>query len=369
MKNFLIVLSLLHLVSCSYVSKVGIKRPKVSNKQFKLAWSKNLEPDYRTGNLPIALNYPLVHRGIVYISQGNGHMSAYDLSNGRPIWSKDDGSSCHGAPVVYKDYIVYGTVQGRIYARHQVSGKIKYSVDVGSPIESEGTLYKGRVFFHLRNHKIFSLDVETGKILWAYKRSVPFLTTLQGVSIAKIYKGKLFVGFADGFVCALSVEDGRPLWERKLASASKFIDADLTPTFYDNKLFIGSKVEPIYILSPKTGNVISRLSHIVSLEPMFFKNRIIFGTTSGEIILTDTKYKTRMKKKISTSAISSIIEWKKKFAISTVTGEIFLVNPVNFTVEETFRFGADSSSLFGKLLVSGDNLIAYSSRNRLYVFK
>ena len=163
--------------SCSSVeSLMGDYYPqavKDDDQNFTLTWAKNLDPVYNSGNLPIAFNSPLINEGLVFAGHANGEMVAYQLDNGRPVWSEKDKGGHHGRPILYKDMIIYGTNQGRVIARNFLTGKIVYSVDVGSSIESQGVLYKGRVFFHLRNHQIFSLDATTGKTLWAYKRSVP----------------------------------------------------------------------------------------------------------------------------------------------------------------------------------------------------
>ena len=77
---------------------------------------------------------------------------------------KDEGSF-HSTPVPYKNLIIYGTIEGRLFARDKVSGKLAYSVELGSGIETQGVIYKDRLYVHLRNHKIFCLDAQTGAII------------------------------------------------------------------------------------------------------------------------------------------------------------------------------------------------------------
>lgn len=191
------------LGSCSALKSYYPKAEVPNKPMFNPSWVKNLDPMYDSGNLPIALQSPLIHEGIVYVGSNAGFMQAYELENGKMVWSEKDDSTYHSSPVVYKDQVVYGTVQGRVISRHYTTGKIKYSVDLGASVETKGVIYKGRILFQLRNHQVFCLDVETGKILWGYKRSVSFVTTLQRSSTPVVYKDKVLVGFADGSFAAL----------------------------------------------------------------------------------------------------------------------------------------------------------------------
>ena len=223
----LVLLFILVMSSCSSLKEYAPKAEVADKAKLTPAWIKNLDPSYDSGNLPIGLQTPLVNEGIVYAGHNGGFMEAYELDNGRLVWSEKDGSTYHAGAVAYKDQVIYGTVQGRVISRHGILGTIKYSVDLGASVETRGTIYNGRIFFQLRNHQVFCLDVETGKIIWGYKRSVPYLTTLQRASTPVVYKDKLLVGFADGVFAALSIDEGILLYDTKLSTASKFVDVEM----------------------------------------------------------------------------------------------------------------------------------------------
>jgi outer membrane protein assembly factor BamB len=362
----LLVISL-YLVSCSTLEMI---KPELEKKgQFNPIWIKNHDPDYQTGNLPIALNSPLLYEGILFVGHNKGQMKAFELGNGRKIWSADDKGFYHSTPIIYKDQLIYGTTEGRLYSRHYVSGKPKYSVDLGAAIESEPVAFRGRLFVHTRNHKIFALDAETGKILWAYKRSVPFLTTVQRVSRPMIYDQKLFVGFADGYIGAFNIEEGVLLWERKLADGNKFIDVDTTPIIFKGKLYVGSIGGPLTVIEPNTGRILKKSKYIVSRAPLKLKNRLLIGTIKGELVILDENLKTVLKKKIADKGISSIVWWKKKLAVSSIDGNLFYVNPGNLKVMEKIHLGHANSAVFGQMKVMDDKMAVLSSRNRLYVFR
>ncbi len=344
--------------------------PKIN--QFKPSWIKDLDPRYDSGNLPIALQSPLIHEGIVYVGHNSGFMKAYELENGKEVWSEYDGSTYHSAPISYQDQIVYGTVQGRVISRHYTTGKIRYSVDLGASVETKGVLFKGRIFFQLRNHQVFCLDVETGKILWGYKRSVSYLTTLQRTSPPIVYKDRLLVGLADGTLAALSIDEGVLLFEAKLSTASKFVDVDNAAFVLDDKVYIGPVGSPLSILDPNTGKILRKADFIASRAPYFDpaskSNQLLFGTPTGELVLTDKNLTVINKVKVSVGIITSIVPFKTGLAVSTTAGEILFVDPQTLNVTEKYLLGHAYSAVFGDMQSKDNYLTVLSSRNRLFTF-
>lgn len=373
MNKFLCLLILgLTLSSCSEFSnfKPVAETPKTS--VFKPVWIKDMDPKYESGNLPIALQSPLIHQGIVYVGHNSGFMQAFELENGKLIWSEQDNSTYHAAPVAYKDQIVYGTVQGRVVSRHYTTGKIKYSVDLGASIETKGVVHQGRVFFHLRNHQVFCLDVETGKILWGYKRSISFLTTLQRASTPVIYKDRVLVGLADGTLVALSIDEGILLFETKLSTASKFVDVDNAAFVFNDKVYLGAVGGVLSLIDPNTGKILRKADFVASRAPYMNEKeqseQLLFGTPSGELITTDKNLNILSKVKLSEGVISSIVPYKSGLAVATTAGEIFYLDAKNLKVLEKFNLGHAYSAVFGELESRENYLTVLSSRNRLFTF-
>ena len=335
-------------------------------------WIKDLDPVYDSGNLPIALQSPLIHEGIVYVGHNSGSMEAYELENGKAVWSEFDGSTYHAAPISYKDQIIYGTVQGRVISRHYTTGKIKYSVDLGASIETKGVVHQGRIFFQLRNHQVFCLDVETGKILWGYKRSVSFVTTLQRASLPVVYKNRVLVGLADGTLIALSIDEGVLLFESKLSTASKFVDVDNAAFILNDRVYIGAVGGPLSLIDPNTGKILKRADFIASRAPYLISNdseeKLLFGTPNGELILTDKNLNVLNKAKISEGVITSIVPFKQGIAVSTTSGEILYVDTRSLLVSEKFNLGHAYSAVFGDMESRENYLTVLSSRNRLFTF-
>lgn len=373
LNRFIFCVLILTVSSCSsFKSKLKEFKPTgvAEHRQaLKAGWIKNLDPDYNSGNLPIGLQSPLIHDGIVYAGNNNGFMQAYEVGNGRLVWSGDDGSAFHAGAVSYNDQVIYGTVEGRVISRHAVLGTIKYSIDLGSSVETRGVVSNGKIFFQLRNHQVFSLDVETGKILWGYKRAVPYLTTLQRASRPIIYQDKLLVGFADGTLAAISVEEGVLLYDVKLSNAAKFMDVDNVPFILNDKLYIAPAAGNVSQLDPKTGRVLRTSLFSATREPIVQGENLLFGNADGEIIVSDKNLTELNRYQAVEGSITNIVEYKNHYAISTATKHIYLVTKDNFKMVERFDLGHAYSAVFGEMVSTGDELAVISSRNRLYLFK
>lgn len=366
MKNIFFALLIIAGLGCSKLPLEPV-RPKV--KLFSPIWIKNMDVPYASGNLPIGLQSPAIHQGMLFMGHNIGEMKAFDLTNGREVWSEKEGQAYHSGAVIHENFLIYGNVEGRLFARERLSGKLIYNVDLGAAVESQPVIHNGRLLVHTRNHKVVCLDALTGKILWAYKRSVPYLTTLQRVSRPRVKDNKVYVGFADGFVAAFSLEEGVLLWESKVVDGAKFIDVDTYPTFFSNKLVVGSQSGPLSVLNPIGGLIERRLPYSVARAPIIIDGNLFAGTSEGELVRLDENFKEIAKIKVSDDSITSLVLWKDKIVVSTTGGELIAIYPDLKKATEQFHFGHPSSALFGQLIVQGDILAAYSSRNRLYVFK
>ncbi|MEE2744499.1 MAG: PQQ-binding-like beta-propeller repeat protein [Bdellovibrionota bacterium] len=370
-KNFLFAFLLIGLVSCSFLkNKLHLEGPGRTGSFFRILWSKNHDPGYQTGNLPVALSGPLAHEGIVYAGHNNGEMRAYEIKTGKKIWVKKDGGEDYSTPIIYEDLLIYGTGQGRLFSRKAINGELKYSVELGSRIETQGVIYKGRLYLHLKNHMIFCLDAKTGEIIWSYKRAVSYKTTLQRASRPLLRNNRLYVGFADGFVAAFSALDGSLVWEKKIGEGSKFIDVDSSPKIFFGKLFIGSSSGVVYVLDPGTGKSLGRLAYSSLRSLELIDNEIFLGTKKGKLIVLDENLNVLRESKNLGSSITNFLPWKRnKVLAGTLGGRIYALEKKDLSVVDVLDFGHPSSSFFGKSSTDEGYIAILSSRNRLHLVK
>lgn len=368
MKFCLLIFILLSALSCAKL-KDKLEPYHRKDQYFHARWIKNLDPAHESGNLPIGMGSPLVYEGMVFMPDLSGVISCFDLETGRLLWSHQEAEPLGGRSGIHKDQVIYASYSGRVYSRNFRTGEIKYSIDLKSPIESEPYFYQGRMLIHMRNHQLIALDALTGKILWSYKRAIPFSTTLQRVSIPKVINGKIIIGFADGFIGAFSLEEGVLAWEKKLSYGNKFIDVDVAPIMFGSRLVMSAADGPLSFIDPANGQLLLTQDVVPGHTPLIDNNRLIFGTTSGEIVVIDSQGQIQHKIPVSKSGISAMNKWKGSFVISTYSGQLIQLDVKTLAQKEVFELGSEFSAVFGNLVVSDEYLAVYSSRNRLYLFK
>ena len=345
-----------------------VKAPPKETNVLRVAWAKNLDPAYETGNLPIGTGAPRVFQDIVYMGSIDGTMSAYDLESGRVLWQFNESTPL-GAPVeFFKDHVVYGGLSGRLFVRHAVSGKLKYAIDLAAPIESAPYYQNGHLIVYLRGHQIVHLDADTGKVIWSYKRAVPIITTLQRTTKPLIMGNKVIVGFADGFLGALSLEEGLLLWETKLVEQAKFMDVDLNPVQMGDVIITGSPAGELKAINPESGAIARTFGVVAQAHPLIHGAQIIVGTDDGEVQILGADGSVLKKAKISDQAVSAVAWWKDYLIASTFDGYVQAIDPLTMKVVQKFALGYSYSSVFSDLVVYEDYLALYSSRNRLYLF-
>jgi outer membrane protein assembly factor BamB len=371
-KNIFALIVVATLASCSQIKVWDQYLPKNDQRKtefFHAVWAKNLDPISNSGNLPISLSGAAIDDGIVYMGSNQGYFAAYELANGREVWRAADGSTYHSAPIIYKDKVIYGTVEGRVIARNTKNGSdVYYNVDLGASVETAGTVHNGKIIFHLRNHQVFCLDIKTGKILWGFKKSISYLTTLQKASKPIVYNNKVFVGFADGTLGVLGLDEGLLLYEVKISTASKFLDVDANPFIFEDKLYIGSQSGPVMMIDPNSGKII-RTAEFSSLRaPIVVNKKLVFGTTSGEVVMTDLNLVVQKKMVLSKAQMTSITIFKNKIIVGNLKGKLFAVDFDLSSINAEFDFGHAYSAIFSDFDSREDHLVVTSSRNRVFVF-
>ncbi len=361
-----ILLSIL-VSACSHLSK--IEAPKQDNSFFKMAWAKNLDPNYVSGNLPIGVGAPRIYDEIVYQGTLSGEMMAIDLETGRVLWKQNEKAAL-GAPVArFQDSIAYGSETGRLFVRHYLTGELKYAIDLSSPIESAPVFVSGRLIIYLRGHQIVNLDAETGKVIWSYKRAVPVTTTMQRTTKPLILDQKVIIGFADGFIGALSLQEGSLLWETKIVENAKFVDIDLNPVLAGNMIVSGSPSGNLMGVNPQTGAVAMNFGVSVMSHPYLKGQQLLVGTNDGEVVLLSLAGEKLKTIQISKQPVSAVTWWKDHIIAASFDGKLRAIDPLTSEVVATFAMGYSFSSIFSDLVTTDEYMTIYSSRNHLYVFR
>ncbi len=354
------------LFSCSTLKNIEGKKLKLA--PLTLSWAKNLDPSYESGNLPISLSSPLIHDGVLYAADGKGVFSAYNVENGRKLWSQDIKGTLTSAPIVYENLLIFGDDSGRVYARDLGKDELVYEFDLDAGIDSTPVVHNGRLFIHTRNHKLFNVDAATGRVLWSYKRSVPYYSTVQRASTPLILNNKVYAGFADGYFLCFTLEEGQVLWERRMTAGQKFVDVDMRPVLFNGKIIVGSVDDKMEVIDPRSGVLTKKLNFQSNRAGVEYNDEMVFGTVNGELVFVDKRFNEVKRIGLDKVAISSIAKWKGGLVATTVGKTAYYVD-ARGAITQRFDLGSAYSAVFGHMTQDEDNLAFISSRFRLYTFR
>jgi outer membrane protein assembly factor BamB len=371
--GFFVIIALL-LQGCSHLPEVTGVSPKQMNRfNYAIRWAYNHDPISDTGNTPISFLSPAIQDGKVFIGSLAGTFHSYDLVNGKELWKMTEKSSVSNAAAFYKDQVLYGTAEGRVVARKMSNGELVYAVDVSlEAVESTVVVARGRGLVQTRDHKLVCFDILTGKILWNYSRAVAFDTTLQRVSTPTTLDEKVYVGFADGFVVSFNIEDGSIFWEKNISRGSKFVDVDMKPLLYQNKILIASHSGNFMVLEAASGKTLVQTPYLIYRSPILIGDILYLGTQDGKLVKLDAQSMQELASIDLKEPIFSIASWgehDEHIAVPTIKGNVYFVNSDNLKVVSKLALGTKNSIVYGEMAVLGTRLSVSTSRNRIYLLE
>jgi alcohol dehydrogenase (cytochrome c) len=156
-----------------------VNRDNVGQLQLKWSWAMN-----EGGASEVT---PIVHDGIIFLSNTSNTVQALDGRNGELIWEQRIGpvaTSAYGGTrslAVYKDKVYVATTDAKVYALEARTGKIAWQTDLGAPGTRHSNtggimVMHGKVVVGLTGcggyNKdgcyISGLDADTGKSIWRF---------------------------------------------------------------------------------------------------------------------------------------------------------------------------------------------------------
>jgi outer membrane protein assembly factor BamB len=254
------------------VASFAQPRPSTELRLFPIvaAWNTPLEA---------ALSAPPRLSGhLAFVPLDGGHLTAYDLDSGEPVWSVDsrplsvpavgddmlfvaeadaisalrqsDGhtvwrlpfSDTLADPIVWDNgWLVAAGAEGTLVALRASDGTLIWRKNLGSRINASPALAADRVYAPLADGHVVSLDVATGEIRWSRK--------LGGAANDMLaLDDRLFVGSDDNFFYSLKTADGVVDWRWRTGG-----DVIGVPVVDDSRVYFVSKDNLVRGLDRRSG--------------------------------------------------------------------------------------------------------------------
>ncbi len=198
---------------------------------------------------PLHSTSPVIYKEII-IAPGKNALTAFNLNNGRKLWSKELPDEIASSPVLYKDRIFLSTLGGKIYIINPENGQIIKEVTIiNSCVISNFSFVENRAIFRTDKDELLAIDINSGEILWSYRRKKLSDFVINSFPATVIYNDIVYAGFSDGVLAGIDISTGKEQWSLKLPSAKRFEGIYASPVVYKDKLIVPKYDSGLYSIS------------------------------------------------------------------------------------------------------------------------
>jgi outer membrane protein assembly factor BamB len=248
--GLLISVAYFSLISCSQLSGFGKdNHPKPSPLvaftpalPVKTLWTANVGNGSANMQMPLPL---AAEQGVVYVSNYNGVVAAYDINTGKRYWVTQTKAKITSGPGVGNHLVAIGTTDGKIIALEQTSGKILWQRTLSTQILAVPQIAADKVIVKTIDGKLYGLNSADGSISWQYDHSTSQYM-LRASSAPRISQDRVITGFNDGKLAAVKLTDGQLLWERTVALpqgaalVQQLVGVDTSPLIIEKAIYVAA---------------------------------------------------------------------------------------------------------------------------------
>jgi len=170
---------------------------------------------------------PVIVKGVIYALDTESRLSAFNIENGRKLWSMDVSNKAEdedviGGGLAFANGMLFVTNgSNEILSVSVAEEKILWRANLPTPARAAPTALGGRVFVSTLDDRLFALDAEKGTVIWDYI-GIGETTGLLGAASPAANTSIVVPAFSSGELTALRVENGSVAWSDNLANVRKF---------------------------------------------------------------------------------------------------------------------------------------------------
>ena len=195
-------------------------------------------------------NYEIIRGGIAYFDEqivlvdGYGQVKVISSLDGSIIWEKNINLSILSAPIIYRGYIYFITLNNKIYALSLTDGNIKWSFQ--TVFDDKKSLFSGVpaavenvIVAPFSNGEIISFIYDTGNIIWT--ENVSKISSLSNFDIKDIAAnpiisdGKAYTLSNNGRLIATNIINGSLAWSLEISGSNSPLVSNMQLYVIDNE--------------------------------------------------------------------------------------------------------------------------------------
>ena len=245
----------------------------------KIMWSRNLSGD--------ALSKALIAEHKVIVKTIDGHLYAFDLSNGEKIWIMDHGTpnlilKASSAPLLVGNVIVVGFSDGKLDGVELDTGRILWQKSMvyasGSSdierlvdIDADPIVRDGLIYLASYQGYVAAFSIENGQFIWNKSASVYKNIAMDDTT--------LYYTDSKDWVWALDRHTGQVRWKQVLLKFRGLTE----PLLMGAWIIVGDKAGYLHVLSKNNGEILARqqLDSAIDFSPLVFDHNVYVATNKG----------------------------------------------------------------------------------------
>lgn len=342
------------------IDKPGVFRFSVPSKPSKIVIPKDsltMQSPY-IKDIASIYSVPAFDKKSLYFTNSIGEIKSINLKNKALNWKTETGNSIYFSPIVIKNNLVIGTIEGKLLGFDTQSGKQKWTIPVGgvlvgSPIAENNKIYTAS------STAFVCADAVSGKVLW--QNNLP-MSYSQGTPL--IQEDKIIFGVWDSYVYCLDKNTGKLIWkwnngnDKQILYSAGNVNMDSTK----NRLYFVTPQRFLTILDIKTGETLLRTQKWKIRESMGKSQdgKWFYGKTMDGLLLrlplTDDLELTE-ENLVNQSKVldlklgyehnpAAILENNNKIYVGSRKGEVLIVDASKFEIIKQINLGSSSVNGF-----------------------
>jgi len=146
-----------------------------------------------------------------------------------------------GGLAYFDDQIVLADGYGQVKVLSGIDGSIIWENNINLPILSAPIIYRGYIYFITLNNKIYAMDFTTGEVKWSFQTIFDDKKSLfTGVPAA--IDNIIIAPFSNGEIIAFIYDTGSILWSENVSKVSSLSNFDIkdiaaNPVISDDKIY------------------------------------------------------------------------------------------------------------------------------------
>jgi outer membrane protein assembly factor BamB len=337
------------------------------------AWSAGIGDS--TEYLRLAL-VPASDGSRVFAAAHDGRVSAFEIDNGKRLWSVKTKLPISAGPAVRGDLLVMGTSNGEVLALSTEDGSERWQVSISSEVLAPPAVATalGLVMVRSVDGKLIALDAEDGQEAWFVQQSMPRLS-VRGTGAPVIAGTTVLGSFDNGKVAAYALSDGSTLWEELINPASgrtvveRLADLNATLQVAGEDLYITGYQATVSAMTLETGQVLWARDISSGTPPATDLTTLYVTDASGELhaVARSSGREIWRDASLLNRDLTGPATYRNSVVVGDFEGYLHWFDTISGTLKARVRAG--SARITSAPIVVNDTLLVMTDGGKLYAFR